>query len=104
VGAPPLASFVKVVPISKEETRVADAQSAVASPIVSDLLRSILDTPEATWSLEAVNVQEASPSRQPRESVEEHIIPPPHWVGGDLVRVRPNLSTWGGLILMWTAS
>lgn len=77
MGAPPLASLVKVIPVSKEETRVADTQSAVASPIVSDLLCSILDTPEATRSPEAVNVQEASPSRQPRESAEEYIIPPP---------------------------
>jgi hypothetical protein len=59
VGASPLVSLVKVVPLSKEETRVADAQSAMASPIISDLLRSILDTPEATRSPEVVNVLRA---------------------------------------------
>jgi hypothetical protein len=104
-GAPPLAPLVEAIPISREETRVANAPSALVSPTVSDLLRAIPDTSKATRSPEAANVEEVDPSRRPGESVEEHIVPPPTTgAGGDLVHVGPNLSTWGGPTLMWMAT
>jgi hypothetical protein len=43
----------------------------------SDLLRVIPDTPDATRSSSATNVEEVGPLRQPEEPVEEHIILPP---------------------------
>lgn len=74
----PLAPLVEDIPVSsEEEAGVADATSIVASPTVLDLLRAIPDTTDATWSPEAVNVEEVGASRRPGEPVEEHIIPPP---------------------------
>jgi hypothetical protein len=78
MAAVPSTPLVEDIPVSsKEEAGVADATSIVVSPTVLDLLRAIPDTTDATWSPEAVNVEEAGASRRPEEPVEEHIIPPP---------------------------
>lgn len=84
---------------------MADAPSAMASPTVTDLLRAISDTPETTRSPEASNVEEVDPSRRPRVSTEEHIIPPAiAKVASDLIHAGLDLSMWGGLTLTWMAS
>jgi hypothetical protein len=45
------------------------------------------------------------PSRRPKASVKEHIIPPPiARASGDLVHVGPDLLMWGGPTLTWMAS
>lgn len=73
----PLAPLVEAIPIpSEQEAGVANATSTVASPTISNLLHAIPDTLGAAQSLEAANVEEAGPSRRPKEPVEEHIIPP----------------------------
>jgi hypothetical protein len=82
---------------------VLEAAPTATSPMVSDLLRAIPDTPDATWSSGVT--EEVGPSERPRESFEEYIIQPPiSGGGGDLVRTTPDLSVWGGLTLTWMST
>jgi hypothetical protein len=103
VGPAPLTEAIPVS--SMEDTGARDAAPTVASSTISDLLRAIPDTLDATWACGAGVVEEVGPLERPRKPVEEYIILPPIvGVGGDLVRARPDFSTWGGPTLTWMAT
>lgn len=58
--------LVEAIPMSsREEAGVGDATSMAMLSTVSDLLRAIPDTPDATQGSEAVTVEEAGPSVRP---------------------------------------
>jgi hypothetical protein len=69
-------SPMEAITVSSRE-KAGDTAPSAASPTVSDLLRTIPDTPEAMPSSGAGVAEEASPSEPPRGSFEEIIIQPP---------------------------
>lgn len=96
--APPAPLVEAILVISTEEAAgVADATSTMASPTVSDLLRGIPDTPDATQSPEAANFEGAQSLEATWGISRGAYHPTPIiGVGGDLVRAGLYLSTWEG--------
>jgi hypothetical protein len=100
--APPM----EAIPVSsRDKAEASDTTSGVASPIVSDLLRTVLDTPEATSSSGTGVTEEVDPSEPLKGSFKVYIIQPPLLGGsGDLVRVALDPLLWGGPTLMWMST
>jgi hypothetical protein len=98
-----------IIVSSKDEAGAGGA--APASPTVSDLLRAILDAHKVVLSSGAGCTEEASSLEPPRMVLDggllgdEIIIEPPLSEGsGDLVRVVPDPSIWGGPTLAWMST
>lgn len=78
-GAPPLAPLVEAIPISREETRVANAPSALVSPTVSDLLRAIPTPPRPPGAQKQRTSRRSIPQGDPgnrSRSISSHHLPP----------------------------
>jgi hypothetical protein len=107
----PVSPVEAIVVSSKDEAEADNAAPRIASPMVSDLLRAIPDTPEVASSSGAGCAEEASSTVPPERIVsgtllgDETIIKPPiSGASSDLVHSGPNPSIWGGPPLAWTST
>ena len=107
----PASPVEAIVVTSEDEAEAGTAAPRAASPIVSNLLRTITDTPEVASSSGVGHAKEASSLVSPERIVGEsllgdEIIIEPRLSGGsgDLVRAAPDSSVWGGPTLAWTST
>lgn len=106
--ARPASPVEAIVVSSEDEAEAGIAVPCIVSSTVSDLLRTIPDTPEVAPSLGVGRAKEASSSMPLGRIVHGTLLgdemitePPISGDSSDLVRSGPDPSIWGGPPLAW---